>query len=103
MLEPDAAMLLGMTAYVHLASDSTAPVFQLPLTAVVYPQGGPAVWKVGQDGTVAMQAVTLVDVREDVAYVASGLVQGDVIVTVGGSLLHAGEKVAPRVAPVLRE
>ncbi len=98
VLQPDASMLLGMTAYVHIAGATAAPVFVVPMTALVYPKQVPAVWIVDTDDTVATHPVTLQSIRGDKAYITAGLHNGDVIVTAGVNLLHAGEKVKPVAA-----
>lgn len=97
--DPGSSMLLGMTAYVHIKGADSGRLFAVPLTALVYPQHAPEVWKVGADGTVKTVPVTLESIHTDMAYIASGLAKGDVIVTQGGDLLHEGEKVEPDTAP----
>ncbi|MGH8402347.1 MAG: efflux RND transporter periplasmic adaptor subunit, partial [Gammaproteobacteria bacterium] len=55
VLKPDAAMLLGMTAYVHLPSIEEQSVYVLPLTAVVEEPAGPAVWLVDLESSIVSQ------------------------------------------------
>jgi len=100
VLEPDASLRLGMTAYVHLEGPAAGPQYAVPLTAVVYPKpDAPAIWKVGADESVETHPVVVASVRGDTAYIASGLTDGDVIVTKGGNLLHPGQKVVPVAGP----
>lgn len=100
VLEPDASLRLGMTAYVHLEGPAAGPQYAVPLTAVVYPKpDAPAIWKVGADEGVETHPVVVASVRGDTAYIASGLTDGDVIVTKGGNLLHPGQKVVPVAGP----
>lgn len=100
VLEPDASLRLGMTAYVHVQGQAAGLQYAVPLTAVVYPQAGAsAIWKVGAGGVVDTHPVVLAFIRGDVAYIASGLADGDVIVTKGGNLLHTGQTVQPVVEP----
>lgn len=94
LLDPDAAVLLGMTAFVHLPEIRGGDSFALPLTAVVEKPNGSWVWKVDKaSSTVALQRVTLLTVRGNDVLVSGGLQNGEVVVTAGASLLHAGQKV----------
>lgn len=94
VLDPDAAMLLGMTAYVHLPEIAGGSSFALPLTAIVNKPDGTYVWIVDKAAsTVALHPVKIVSARDNVALVGEGLRKGDVVVTAGANLLHAGQKV----------
>lgn len=99
VLDPDASMLLGMTAYVHTRDSVASQPFAIPLTALAYANHDPAVWKVATDGIVKTHPVKLDPISGGTAHVASGLEKGDVIVTKGGDLLHEGEKVEPIAEP----
>lgn len=99
VLDPGPSMLLGMTAYVHIKNPATDWLFKVPLTALVYPNHAPAIWKIGPDNIVKTFPVTLESIHGDAAYIKSGLEKGDVIVTQGGDLLHEKEKVEPVAAP----
>ncbi|MGH8233992.1 MAG: efflux RND transporter periplasmic adaptor subunit [Rhodanobacteraceae bacterium] len=96
VLKPDAAMLLGMTAYVHLPSTGQYSGFTLPLTAIVEQTNGPAAWLVDpRTSTVSLHSVRLFTAQGNDALVSGGLKDGDVVVTAGAALLHAGQKVRP--------
>ncbi|MGH8283418.1 MAG: efflux RND transporter periplasmic adaptor subunit, partial [Gammaproteobacteria bacterium] len=96
VLKPDAAMLLGMTAYVHLPSVGQQSAITLPLTAIVEETTGPAVWLVDtHSSTVSLHPVKLLTVQGNDALVDAGLKDGDIVVTAGATLLHAGQKVLP--------
>jgi len=96
VLKPDAAMLLGMTAYVHQSSVGQYSAFTLPLTAIVEETNGPAVWLVDpQTSTVSLHPVKRLTAQGNDALVNEGLKNGDVVVTAGANLLHAGQKVRP--------
>ncbi|MGH8398917.1 MAG: efflux RND transporter periplasmic adaptor subunit [Gammaproteobacteria bacterium] len=100
VLKPDAAMLLGMTAYVHVPNIEGQHAYVLPLTAIYYQGNTPMVWLVDkQSSTVAGQPVTLLTVQGNDALVGTGLKDGDVVVTAGVNLLHAEQKVQPVGAP----
>jgi membrane fusion protein, multidrug efflux system len=96
VLKPDAAMLLGMTAYVHLPDIQGQHAYVVPLTAIYYQDEKPLVWLVDkQTSTVALHPVTVLTAQGNNALISSGLSDGDVVVTLGTSLLHAGQKVQP--------
>ncbi len=96
VLKPDAAMLLGMTAYVHLPSIGQHSAFTLPLTAIVEETAGPAVWLVDpQTRTTSLRPIKLLTAQGNDALVITGLKDGDVVVTAGANLLHAGQVVRP--------
>lgn len=96
VLDPDTAMLLGMTAYVHLPEIHDAASTTLPLSAIVEKPDGAYVWTVNPGtSTVALHPVKLLTVRDAVALIGAGLQKGDVVVTAGANLLHAGQKVQP--------
>ncbi len=100
VLHPDAAMLLGMTAYVHLPNVEGQRAYALPLTAIYYQGNTPMVWLVDkQNSTVTGQPVTLLTAQGDDALVNAGLKDDDVVVTAGVNLLHAGQKVQPLGTP----
>jgi RND family efflux transporter MFP subunit len=94
VLNPDAAMLLGMTAYVHLPEIRQGSAFTLPLTAIVERPDGPCVWLVDpQNSTVSMRPVKVLTIQGNDALVSEGLKDHEVVVTAGVNLLHAGQKV----------
>lgn len=94
ILDPDPALLLGMTAYVHLPETLETGTFTVPLTAVVDKPEGSFVWVVdGQTSTASLRAVKVVSAQGDSAQIGEGLAQGDVVVTAGASFLHPGQKV----------
>lgn len=98
VLDPDAALALGMTASVRFAArtESKAPIVPL---AALYQQGGePAVWIVGADDTVALRKVRVAAYTDAGAAVADGLSAGERIVAAGVHKLSAGEKVRPTEA-----
>lgn len=96
VLDPDAAVLLGMTAYVHLPQVSEGSTFTLPLTAIVEKPDGTYVWLVDRDSsTVSLQPVKVSTIQGDVALISGGLKDGEVVVTAGVNLLHPQQKVRP--------
>lgn len=94
ILDPDAAVLLGMTAYVHLPKIGGGSTFAVPLTAIVDKPDGAFVWLVDKGtSTVSLHPVKVLTVRGNSALVGAGLNDGDVVVTAGANLLHADQKV----------
>lgn len=88
----DAAMQLGMSATVHAQTDSGSAM-QLPLAAVVSRDGKPGVWKVDGAGIVHAAPVSIDRIKGNSVIVASGLNNGDIVVTAGANLLRDGEKI----------
>ena len=96
--DADPLLPLGMTATVRFPSTApgVAPLL-VPLAAIFQKGSRPAVWTVGADGTVSLQAVTVAAFTDRGAVVTGGLSGGEQIVAAGVNLLAAGEKI--RVAP----
>jgi multidrug efflux pump subunit AcrA (membrane-fusion protein) len=64
------------------------------MTAIYDNTGQPQVWLVdGKTQQVSLHPVTLAGARNGAVLIGSGLKPGDVVVTAGANLLHAGEKV----------
>jgi len=94
VLEPDAALRLGMTAKLTADLGIDHDLRQLPLTAVYDPDGDPAVWVVDPNTSrVHMQRVSLAGVARNAVLVSEGLSDGDIVVTAGVHLLHDQQKV----------
>jgi RND family efflux transporter MFP subunit len=92
--DADPRLPLGMTATVHFPADAPgATRLMVPLTAIFQQGKQFAVWKVGADNTVSLQAVSVADYSERGATVTAGLVGGEQIVAAGVNLLSVGEKV----------
>lgn len=90
----DPRLPLGMTATVNFgASAPGGTQLKVPLSAIFQKGDKPAVWKVGADGTVSLQPVTVVAYLDDAALIGEGLSGGEQIVAAGVNLLTAGEKV----------
>jgi len=98
--DPDAALMLGMTASVHAADAGRTQAIQLPLSAIHNRDGQPLVWVV-RDHKVSARPVTLARATQDGVLVAGGLVDGEEVVTAGAHLLHEGQAVAPAAAPAV--
>lgn len=91
---PPAGMELGMTASVHVTGATTEgdAGFLVPLAAIYQTGDSPEVWVVGDDGTVALQPVTVEQFDSNQVRV-HGLKSGTTIVTAGVHKLRAGQEV----------
>ena len=85
-------MQTGMSATVELPATGEQAM-RLPLSAVVSRDSKPKVWKVDGNGNVHATAVTMAGLEGNMVRVASGLDNGDIVVTAGANLLREGEKV----------
>lgn len=96
--DADPLLPLGMTATVRFPTGAVgATRLIVPLTAIFQQGDQPAVWKVGADNTVSLQAVSVSAYTDSGAVVTGGLAGGEQIVAAGVNLLAAGERV--RVSP----
>ena len=95
LLNPDAAVRLGMTANVALGDGAPHQVITLPLTAIAQLDGGqPAVWVVDpRTSKVNLRPVVVGTYREDGVVVRDGLKPGEIVVTVGVHKLLPDETV----------
>lgn len=95
----DAAVRLGMTAKLHVALPTKGTLRRLPLTAIFDPNGKPHVWIVDpKTARVSLRPVSLSHAEDDGVLVSRGLRDGEIVVTAGVNLLHAGQKVRMDVA-----
>ena len=91
---PPDGMELGMTASVHVTGAATATDegYLVPLAAIYQTGDSPEVWVVGDDGTVALQPVT-VEQFDDNQVRVHGVAAGTTIVTAGVHTLREGQEV----------
>ncbi len=94
ILDPDNAIVIGMTARVGFARDE-GTVLTVPLAALFQQEkgAGPAVWVVSKDETLALRPVTVGAYTDAGATITGGLAAGERIVAAGVHKLSAGEKV----------
>ena len=97
IVQPDARVLLGMTANVRFLSEppvsGASPELRVPLTAIFQQEGKPAVWVVSSDQTVVLRPVVVSAYGETSAILTSGVQPGERIVVAGVHKLTAGEKI----------
>jgi len=100
MLERPEFIGMGMTANLQLEQPGGERAAELPLSAL-YQQGKqPAVWVLDKaTSKVALRPVILGRLREDSVLIASGLEQGELVVTAGVHKLEAGQKIRPVLQP----
>lgn len=92
--DADPLLPLGMSATVRFPTGVPgATRLMVPLTAIFQQGKQPAVWKIGADGTVSLQPVSVAEFTERGAVIVGGLTGGEQIVAAGVNLLTPGEKV----------
>ena len=91
LMKPDAAIALGKTATVHLASQGAGERAKLPLAAVFRDQGQPSVWLIDEaHGRLIKKSVEVSAWTETSAIISGGLAAGQKIVVAGVHKLDAG-------------
>jgi RND family efflux transporter MFP subunit len=91
LMKPDAAIALGKTATVHLASRGAGERAKLPLAAVFRDQGQPSVWLIDEaHGRLIKKSVEVSAWTETSAIISGGLAAGQKIVAAGVHKLDAG-------------
>lgn len=90
---PDARLLLGMTAKVRFLHRDRTTRLTVPLTAIFQQASQPAVWVVGADQTVALRPVSVAAYGEKTASLASGVQAGERIVIAGVHKLVGGDRI----------
>ncbi|MGE5160409.1 MAG: efflux RND transporter periplasmic adaptor subunit [Betaproteobacteria bacterium] len=94
LLDPPAAVALGMTATVSFALPLPQPVITVPLQALLVEAGATHAWRYdAATGTVRRTRVRVGNVAGNEVVVAEGLQAGDVVVTAGAHQLKEGQKV----------
>jgi RND family efflux transporter MFP subunit len=94
--EPPEGLELGMTASVAVAAaashdEAGGQVAILPLSAIYQTDDTPQVWVVDEDMTLHLKDVSVDDFGKD-AVKATGLDDGDIVVTAGVHKLHEGQE-----------
>ena len=90
--DADEAFRLGTVVTVAV-SEPASPTVEMPSTAILQTDGKASVWLVGQDGRLSRRAVSLGAVRGDSVVVASGLADGDRVLTAGVHSVSDGQTV----------
>ena len=97
--DPPEAMRLGSTVIGSVTLDAT-PGIVVPPSALTQAEGRPAVWVVDRDAmTVSLRPVEVGQFALDSVAIASGLEEGELVVTAGVQVLRPGQKVRLLGAP----
>jgi membrane fusion protein, multidrug efflux system len=93
LTDPPAAMRLGSTVVGRVQLD-TAPVAEIPASALTKSDSQPAVWVVDSStSTVSLRTVDIARHNPATVAISKGLDSGDIVVTAGTQALHPGQKV----------
>jgi multidrug efflux pump subunit AcrA (membrane-fusion protein) len=92
LLDADPAVRLGMTASV-IQSGAVSNILQVPAPSIVQQNGKPAVWVLGEGGSISLRPVEVAAFREDGVILSGGVKPGEKIVAAGGHKLIPGERV----------
>jgi RND family efflux transporter MFP subunit len=95
IVDPDRAVRLGMSATLTLMEGKRENAARLPLTAVFNHARGPSVWVVDDAGKLKARNVTIARYEGQSALIASGVNDGDKVVTLGVEKLDEGLAVRP--------
>lgn len=103
LIDPDDAVLLGMTASVRVPDVAGTAGIRLPLAAVFEKDGAQQVWLVDPSTSrVAPRRVRVGAAHNDSLTVVDGIGPGDTVVVAGVHMLMAGQKVKA-VGPIVKE
>lgn len=84
---------LGMTATLVVGQAGGGRVARLPLSALYNQGSGPALWVIEADGRPVLRPVTVAAYEARDVLIASGIGEGDRVVTLGVQKLDAGQRV----------
>lgn len=94
--DADEQVGLGMTGKLRVTLNGDARMRRLPLTALYDVDGQSTVWVVDTSTSrVNMRKVVVAQAQRDSVLISRGLRDGELVVTAGANLLHAGQKVRP--------
>jgi RND family efflux transporter MFP subunit len=95
IVNPDGAVRLGMSATLTLTEESSERAVRLPLTALFDHGRGPSVWVVDDAGRLTAHKVAVARYEGQIALIASGVDDGENVVTLGVEKLDDGVVVRP--------
>jgi RND family efflux transporter MFP subunit len=98
ILDPDAAISLGMSAMLDITTPGARPMARLPLSALFNQGQGPSVWTIDADSRLKLLPVEVVRYESD-AVVVTGVREGEPIVVLGAHKLEVGRKVRTTLRP----
>lgn len=92
--DADNQIQLGMTASVSIIANSSTPVVQLPLSALIKNGEDFFVWSINQDSSTLIKTpVELGKINNDKVIIATGLNNGQQVVIAGVHMLHENQEV----------
>lgn len=92
LIDPPDAMRLGSNVTGRTAVGDVGGI-TIPATALTSKGGAPAVWVVGEDGTVSLRSIEIGEHRPSEVQVTAGLSPGERVVTAGVQALREGQEV----------
>jgi RND family efflux transporter MFP subunit len=95
ILNPDAAVRLGMSATLTLTEDGNERAVRLPVTAVFNHGRGPSVWVVNDAAKLTARSVIIGRYEGQTVLITSGVKDGENVVTLGVEKLDEGLVVRP--------
>lgn len=96
-LEETEGLAIGAFAYAVIETETREGVM-IPLSAVLYGNGGRAQVQLVEDAVVVTRPVTIGLVAGGRALITDGLKAGDQVVSISGTFLRPGDRVSPVVA-----
>jgi RND family efflux transporter MFP subunit len=100
---PPPQLRFGMSIGGRLKGQTTLAV-ALPLSALFEKNGSPAVWVLDQrSSSLTLRPITVARYEANAVVIASGLIEGDIVVTAGVNTLTVGQKVRVAEATLARE
>jgi HlyD family secretion protein len=96
-IEEAAGMAIGAFAYAVVETATLEGVL-IPLSAVLYGNGGRAQVQLVEDAVVETRPVTVGLVADGLALVIDGLKAGDAVVSISGTFLRPGDRITPVAA-----
>jgi HlyD family secretion protein len=96
-LEETEGMAIGAFAYAVIETETLEGAL-IPLSAVLYGNGGRAQVQLVEDAVVVSRPVTIGLIADGRAVVTDGLKPGDEVVSVSGTFLRPGDRITPVVA-----
>jgi RND family efflux transporter MFP subunit len=90
ILNADEAVRLGMSATLTLTEGESEKAARLPLTAIFNHARGPSVWVVDDNGKLTSRSVTIARYEARNVLIASGVSDGEKVVTLGVEKLDEG-------------
>jgi RND family efflux transporter MFP subunit len=85
----------GMTAMVFITEPAREHVYRVPLSALFNQGGGAMVWVASEQGELTLKPVTVSAYESREVLISQGLLDGDLVVTLGVHKLDKNQKVRP--------